>query len=293
MNAFIERWWRGRDPIVGIDIRDDGIVFADVDVRGTTRWLAVDTGGSPQGHRSLLGDTALFKARLRDFIGDARFRIERCAVGIPETSTYIGRVSLPTTLMRRSKRARYEAALDQLYLRPKDVRGRIYPCHGDSTEATTVLVVAAKRVDVDPLEDAVRSAGLELACLTPRIFAFHHIADLAGAVRDNSLIALVDSSHRSQGVHLFKGAHYHAMNRDYGGASEELRNGVEGRNHGEGKGEVVLIMNEPAGTELCLAQRDLFSRAVSITELPLPGVPRMDPRHVVATGLSLWEGYEG
>jgi len=289
MSAFIERWWRGRDPIVGIDIRDDGIVFADVDVRGATRWLAVDTRASPQVDRGLLSDTALFTSTLRDFIGAARCRIERCAVGMPESSTCIGRVTLPPEVMRKPEQTRYEAALERLYLSPHDVRGRIYACHGAAIDATTALVVAAKRKDVEALEEVVKTVGLELACLTPRIFSFHHLAALTGVVGDNSLTALVDSSQSSPGLYIFKGTYYHAMSRDYGGAIEELRNGVEEGNEREGQGEVTLIVNEPAGAEFPLAQRDLFSRVVSITEVPLPGVPRMDPCHVVATGLSLWE----
>lgn len=288
MRVLIERWWRGRDPIVGIDIREDRIVFADVNLRGGSRWLTFENNGKRPGPRGVLGDSRVFISNLRDFIAGASLPPERCAVGIPESFTYVSRVSLPKELLGRSEQVRYEAALERVYLRPHDVRGRIYPArNGD----TTALVVAAKVSEVELLEDAVRSVGIELACLTPRVVALHHLVTLSRASVRGGLTVHFDRSVSSSHFHLFKGGVYYGVIPEWQELLRELDRDV-GSKMWSTSG-ISLIMRGAPDKEMLLRTRYGSAEATRLSDVSVPGGAPFASDQVAAGALSLWEARHG
>ncbi len=288
MKAFMERWWRGRDPIVGIDLREERIVFADVGLRGGSRWLTFGTDGSNSAPRGVLGDPRVFISNLREFIARGRLRVERCAVGLPESLTYISRVTLPQTLVGRSESVRYEAALERAYLRPRDVRGRIYPLRGGEG---LVLIVAATVSEIGPVEDAIRSVGIELACLTPRVVALHHLVTLSGVSAPGRRIVHCDPSVSSGHFHLFNGASYYGPIPDLQElVGERTQNGTVEMRSGN---HLSLIIGGDSNKEAFLRTRCSFSRILRLSDIPLPGGLIVTPDQLVATALSLWEVQRG
>jgi Tfp pilus assembly PilM family ATPase len=222
MRDFLERWWYGREPILGIDIRDNGIVVADVDLRGKNQWHSSEALSTDSGAGGLLRDTRAFSSFLGDFISLSRTTLERCAVGFPASLTSISCLVLPHEVVERSEKVRYEAALERAHLRPQDVRGRVYSIRGGSAGGPNTLLVAAKAADVALLEDGVALAGLEISCLTPRVFALHHLVSLAGLVRNGERIVYSERSSRSSVLHLFKGSHYHSTICESGDLWKEM-----------------------------------------------------------------------
>ena len=293
MRAFLERWWHGRDPILGIDIRDNGIVIADVDLRGKNRWRTVDAsafdGDGCGGVGGVLKDTRAFSSLLRDFISSSPMRIDRCAVAFPEGLTSISWVTLPNDIVDRSEEVRYEAALERVYLRPQDVRGRVYLVKRSSAGSPNALLVAAKAADVALLEDGVALAGLELACLTPRVFALHHLVSLSGLASNDHLIAFCDCSTQSSLFHLFKGPHYYSSTREFGELVREIERRVEGSDQSNGSGWVTFLSDGDDKKAALIRHRIPSARAISMNELLVPGLLKLDPEQAAAAALSLWE----
>jgi hypothetical protein len=286
MRACIERWWFGRDPIVGIDIREDSVICADVDLRGTTRRLTIDSQVSPQGDRRVLGDTALFTSKLRDFIVTGSYRIERCAVGLPESFTYISWVTLPKEMFEKPERVRYEAALERIYLRPQDVRGRMYSLSGVNSP---FLVVASKVADVEPLEDAIRSLGVELTCLTPRVCAINHLIRLCGAEVTGDLVAYCDLSGTSSRFHLFRHTHYLNTFSEWSDILTEIDRVVDFGKGSSQKATLCLIVQGDRDKEDFLQHRHLSCEVAHLREVTLLGRLRLGTDLAAASALSLWE----
>lgn len=289
MRAFLERWWYGREPILGIDIRDDGIVVADVDLHGRNRWRKTDASSLHGGGSGMLKDTHAFSSLLRDFISSCPTRIGRCAVGFPDGLTSISWVTLPDDIASKSEEVRYEAALERLYLRPQDVRGRVYLVKQSSAGSPNALLVAAKAADVALLEDGVALAGLELACLTPRVFALHHLVSLSQLASNDHLIAYSDCSSQSFQFHLFKGPHYHSSTRDFGELVREIERCVEGSDQSNGCRDVTFLNNGHDKLAALLQHRIPSARVTSMSELLVPGSLKFEPDQGAAAALSLWE----
>lgn len=288
MRSFIERWWYGRDPIIGIDIREDRIVFADVDVEGGSRWLTFENHAKRADAGGLLGNAQVFISNLQDFIAEGFFSPERCAVGVPESFIYVSRVSLPEELTTRSERVRYEAALERVYLRPHEVRGCIYPLRDGYA---SVLVVAAKVSEVEPLEDAVRSVGIELACLTPRVVALHHLATLSrGRVRGD-LTVYCDPSVSARHFHVFKGGAYYGAIPEWHELLRELNDDVESQMWSTAG--ISLIMRGDPDKEMLLRTRYGSAQATRLSDVSLPVEVTFAPDQVAAGALSLWEAGRG
>ena len=293
MRAFLERWWHGRDPILGIDIRDNGIVIADVDLQGRNRWRRVDAsafdGDGCGGFGGVLRDARAFSSLLRDFISSSPMRMDRCAVAFPEGLTSISWVTLPNDIVDRSEEVRYEAALERVYLRPQDVRGRVYLVKRSSAGSPNALLVAAKAADVALLEDGVALAGLELACLTPRVFALHHLVSLSGLASNDHLIAYCDCSTQSSFYHLFNGPHYYSSTREFGELVREIERRVEGSDQSSDSGWVTFLSNGDDKKAALLQHRIPLARAIPMNELLVPGLFKFDPEQAAAAALSLWE----
>ena len=289
MRDFVERWWCGREPVLGIDIRDTGMVVADVNLRGKNRWRAVDASSLRGGVDGVLKDTRALSALLSEFISAAPTRIYRCAVAFPDSLTSITWITLPDEMMDKPEGVRYEAALERMYLRPQDVRGRVYLVPRSVARGANALLVAAKAADVALLEDSVALAGLELAYLTPRVFALHHLASFVGLISKQDLVAFSDPSPKSQVFHLFNGAYYHSTVRELGEFVREIERCVQGSVQSNGSGRIMLLSNGDDRTAALLKERYSSARSLSIVELALPGMLTLHPEQVVAAALSLVE----
>lgn len=289
MRAFLERWWYGRDPILGIDIRDNGIVIADVDLRGRSRWCAVDAAAFGGGVGGVLDDTRAFSSLLRDFISSSPTRIDRCAVGFPEGLTSISWVTLPDDIVSKSEEVRYDAALEQVYLRSEDVKGRVYVVNQSAAGSPNALLVAAKAEDVALVEDSVALAGLELACLTPRVFALHHLVALSGLTSNDHVIGYCDSSPQYSVFHLFKGPHYHSSTREFGELVREIERCMDGSDQSNGSGRITLLTNGDDKHATLIQHRLPSARAIPMSELLVPGLLAIHPEQGAAAALSLWE----
>ena len=289
MRDFVERWWCGREPVLGIDIRDTGVVVADVNHRGKNRWRTADASWLRGEVGGVLKDTSALSALLSDFISASPTRIYRCAVAFPESLTSISWVTLPDELLGKSEGARYEAALERAYLRPQDVRGRVYLVPRSAAGSPNALLVAAKATDVALLEDSVALAGLELACLTPRVFALHHLVSLSGLLSTEDLVAYSDTSPKCPVFHLFQGARYRSTVREVGEFVREIERCVEESVQWSGSGRITLLSNGHDRNAAFLQEKYASARSISISELALPGILTLDPEQVVAAALSLLE----
>lgn len=289
MRDFVERWWTGREPILGIDICDTGVVVADVSLRGKNRWRRVDASSLGGGVCGALKDTHALSALLRDFISDSPTRIYRCAVAFPESITSFAWVTLPDEMLDKPEEVRYEAALDRAYLRPQDVRGRVCLIQRSAAEGPNALLVAAKAADVVLLEESVALAGLELACLTPRVFALHHLVSLSGLLSKEDLFAYSISSPQTPVFHLFQGARYHSTVRVVGDFVKEIKRYVEGRIPLRTAGGLTLLSDANDRNAALLQETYALVRSLSMSELASPGMLTLDPRQVVAAALSLLE----
>lgn len=277
MRSWIDRWWRGHDPIVGIDIRDDRIIFAHVDSRGTNRWIELETSSAPRIEREMVCDRAILISALKDFTKRAGGAIHRCTVALPESVTYLTRVILPEALRGRPEGMRYEAALEQVYLRPHDVRGKLYPLRKDLRNEDAGLLVAVKVADVGPLEEAITMAGVEVACLTPRVLALHHLVTRLASAVSNETVAYCDLYSTPPYLHLFTNSEYHITLREWSGSGAELD-------------EVsCFVVNGPLESEAHVQRRYPSSRVVSLCSLVVPASVVLEPKQVVAGALSLRE----
>jgi hypothetical protein len=217
---------------------------------------------------------------LREFIAAGPFRRERCAVGLPESFTYISRVILPKELAQRSERIRYEAALERVFLRSNEVRGKLYPLPESDY---SFLVVAAKVGDVEPVEDVIRSAGIELTCLTSRVFALHHLAMLLGADVAGDLIACYPLSSNSHQFHLFECGHYISTIRDWSDLLRELDRAAN-----EAKRLSLLVCGDHE-RDIFLKRRYSSFQFINVGQFSLLGSFALAPERSVAGALSLWE----
>lgn len=278
MRSWIDRWWYGYDPIVGIDIRDDRIMFAHVDRRGTSRWIELVNSSATRIERGMVHDREIFISALKDFTERNADSIQRCAVALPESLTYLSRVTLPEALRGKAEGMRYEAALEQVYLRPHDVRGKLYPLRKDPRNEDAALLVAVKVTDVEPLEEAIAMAGVELACLTPRVLALHHLVTRVASAVSNETVAYSDLYATPPYLHLFTNSEYHTTLREWSGSGAELDH------------VSWFVVNGPHESEVQVQRRYPSSRVVSLRSLVMPDTVALDPKQVVAGALSLWEG---
>lgn len=289
MRDFVDRWWHGREPILGIDICDTGVVVADVNLRGKNRWRRADASSPSGGGSGALSDMHELSELLRDFISDSPTRLYRCAVAFPESLTSFAWVTLPDEMVDKPEEVRYEAALDRAYLRPQDVRGRVCIVKRSGAEGPNALLIVAKASDVAILEDSVALAGLEVAYLTPRVFALHHLVLLAGLPSKEELFAYLDPSAYSPVFHLFQGARYHSTVRGLGEFVREIERYVEHCVLSRGPGGITLLSEGDDRNAQLLQERYPLVRSLFMGELALPGKLTLDPQQVVAASLSLVE----
>lgn len=289
MRAFVERWWYGREPSLGIDIRDNGIVFADVDRRGNNWWRRVDAPSPHLGERGILSDTRTFASLIHDFISSSPSRIARCAVGLSESLASMYWITLPEDVVGKSEQVRLEAALERAYLRPQDVKGRVYVVNRSSVSSANALLVAAKSADVALLEDAVAAAGLELACLTPRVLAFHHLISLSRIVSNDALFAYCDPAAPSPMFHLFNRSLYHATTREFSEVVKEIERCMNGNDPSSGYASITFIPNGDTESTALLQRLYPSARVITMSDVVIPGIPPLHPEEVAAAALSLWE----
>lgn len=286
MRAFLQRWWHGRDPILGIDVRDDSIVVSDINLSGSNRWLKISHGSREPGSRGPLVDPDLFISNIREFIAAGPLPIERCAVALPESLTYMASVTLPKNIPQKAEDVRYEAALEGAYLRRHDVRGAIYPLCEDGSR---VLVVAVKIAEVEALESALRLIGLEVSCLTPRVFALHHLVALSGVEVTADLVAFCDNTATIPQFHLFQCPFYLASARGWPDFLKALERIAYSERSENKRGGISLILHGQHPTEIGPQHRDLFYQVVNLTTVPLPRGLTLAQDQVVSAALSLWE----
>jgi hypothetical protein len=293
MRDFVERWWCGREPVLGLDIRDTGMVVADVNLRGKNRWRTVDASSLHGGVGGVLKDTRALSSLLREFVSSSPTRVYRCAVAFPESLTSISWLTLSADIVDKPERVRFEAALERLYLRPQDVKGRVYLIKRSAAESPNALLVAAKAADVALLEDSVGLAGLELACLTPRVFALHHLVSLSGLLSTEALVAYSDPSPKSPLFHLFNRSHYHSTVRELGEFLRGVERYMEASSRSNGSGRITLLSNGDDRTAALLQDRYTSARVIPMREFVLGGTLTLDPEQVVASALSLFEARPG
>jgi hypothetical protein len=210
-------------------------------------------------------------------------------VAFPESLTSISWVTLPGDILDKSEGVRFEAALERVYLRPQDVKGRVYPLKRSAAESPNTLLVAAKAADVALLEDSVALAGLELACLTPRVFALHHLVSLSGLLSTEALVVYSDPSPTSSVFHLFNRSHYHSTVRELGEFLREVERYIKESGQSNGSGVITLLGNGDDRNAALLQERHASTRVMSVNELALPGTLTLDPEQAVAAALSLLE----
>jgi hypothetical protein len=289
MRAVFEKWLLGRDPILGIDLRDDRIVFADVNLRGGNRWKTIRNEPSQPSGRELVKDRSLFMDMLGDVIAGGASRIERCALCIPEELSYISWVTLPKELSEKSEQVRYEAALERIYLRPQDVRGQAYYLTESLTGETRVLVVAIKEADVVPVEDCIRSANVEISCITPRVFALHHLSIISGVVTLDEAVAYHAISRVCPQFHLFTRGRYQASAREWSELVPLLCQERDGENRPEPDSKLSIVVDGSPTTTAFVMQGEISERIINLSKVRLGGSLVLDPDEVAAAALSLWE----
>jgi hypothetical protein len=154
-----------------------------------------------------------------------------------------------------------------------------------------VLVVAVKISEIEPVEDAIRSVGIELACLTPRVVALHHLVTLSGVLVSGRRIVHCDPSVSSGYFHLFNGASYY-------GPIPDLRELVGDRTQDgtvemKSRNNLSLIIGGDSNKEAFLGAQCSFSQVLRLSDIPLPGGLIVTPDQLAATALSLWEVRRG
>ncbi|MEY4668887.1 MAG: hypothetical protein RL518_1586 [Pseudomonadota bacterium] len=277
MRGFVKKWWYGHDPIVGIDIREEGVVLVVVDLQGAHRSIELELSSTTSGGRGGFHNQPLISAALKDFVGSGRDAIRRCAVALPEGLTYISRISLPAALWRKPEHIRYEAALEQVYLRPSDVRGKLYPLKRDPQGKYAAILVAAKVTDVQEIEEAIAKAGIEISYLTPRVFVGQHPRLARGDGAHNGLVAHCDLYATPPHIHVFSNSEYELSLRDWSPTGADFEK------------VSLFVVNGPHESEAAVRNRYPASRVVPLSSLVLPPQLVLDPKKVVAAALSLWE----
>jgi hypothetical protein len=294
MRAFIDRWWFGREPILGMDIRDDGIRCARVDRWGSATYVDMEVSSADLLSGDCFHDPSRCIALLRALRNKGKPTVRRCAVALPVSASFTSWVSLPSHFGTRSNTVRCNAALERVFLRPHDVKARIDQAISLPNGESMVLLTAAKLPLVEALEEVCRSVDLELTYLLPRPFALHYAAALWGRPVCDGKVVYVDTSSAGPILYLFNQGTYRRTLSDLPETGDGLRRKFmpeEEDGRSDGATEVLsLVVHGTQVLSTMLSERYGSSCVLNLQDLPLARkLPSGNGRHLISHALSRWE----
>ncbi len=293
MRAFIDRWWFGREPILGMDIRDDGVTCARVDRYGGARYVDIETSSAELLAGEFFHDPSRYAAVLRELTEERKPTVRRCAVALPVSASFVSWVSLPPHLGALSDTVLCHAALERAFLRPQDVKARIHHAISLPNGGSTVLLIAAKLPLVGALEEVCRSVALDLSYLLPRPFVLHYAASLWGGRVGNGQVAYVDPSSTGPILYLFNEDTYCGTLNELPETVDELRgkfiSGDSDDQSDEPTAVLSLVVNGPQALYTMISERYSSSCVQLLGSLPVARHLPARNSQLVAHALSQWE----
>ena len=293
MRAFIDRWWFGREPILGMDIRDDGVTCARVDRYGGARYVDIEASSVELLAGEFFHDPSRYAAVLCELTEERNPTVRRCAVALPVSASFVSWVSLPPHLDKSSNSIRCNAALERAFLRPQDVKARIHQDLSLPNGESMVLLIAAKLPLAEALEEVCRSVDLELTYLLPRPFVLHYAAALWGGQVGDGKVAYVDPSSRGPILYLFNEDTYCGTLNELPETVAELRRkflSEESQERSdEATTELSVVVNGPQALATTISERYSSICIQPLGALPLARHLPTRPTHLVSHALSQWE----
>lgn len=294
MRALIDRWWFGREPILGMDIRDDGITCARVDTRGGARFVDINASSAALLAGDFFHDASRCIEGFRELTAKRKPTVRRCAVALPVRASFASWVSLPSDLGARSDTARCHAALERAFLRPQDVKARIHQAITLPNGQSMVLLIAAKLPLVEALQEVCRTVDLEITYLLPRPFILRYAAVLWGGREVNGQVAYVDPSSMGPVLYIFDNDTYRRTLYELPESVNELRRaflfGESSDRFDAATEKVSFVVNGPPALSAMISERYGSSSVHNLEDLPLARhLPAHNDRRVVAHALSRWE----
>lgn len=293
MRAFIDRWWFGREPILGMEIRDDGITCARVDRHGGASYVDIEASAAELRAGEFFHDPSRYAAVLRELTEKRKPTVRRCAVALPVSASFASWVSLPAHLDMCSSAVRCNAALERAFLRPKDVKARIHQTISLPSGGSMALLLAAKLPLVEALQEMCRSVALDLTYLLPRPFVLHYVAALWGGRVATGQVAYVDAFPTGPILYLFKEDTYrrtlyelpesvHEVRRAFlcGESDVRLDDAIE---------ELSFVINGPQALSAMISERCRSKYVHHLGSLPLARNIATRYSNLIPYALSLWE----
>ena len=208
MRDFYLRWWRGSEPVVGMEVRDDVVLCA----QSTTRTAAQESSKRfsiplPLGvvENGRMRDPLRLVSSLRDSLELSQLSGCRCAVAIPANATFSAQLAVPDDVVFTNEGEACEWALTRLSFDPSYVCGKVYLDESDFDSGRRLLVVATKRSVQEMFREVFEAVGLEFSCLTLRSLALHKGAAMLPRHLRKTGTVWVDLTDRSAALHLFEG----------------------------------------------------------------------------------------
>lgn len=293
MRDFIDRWWFGREPILGMDIRDDGITCARVDRDGGARYVDIEASSAEVLAGEFFHDPSRYTAVLCKLREERKPTVRRCAVALPVSASFVSWVSLPAHLAARSHSVRCHAALERAFLRPQDVKARIHQALSLPNGDSMVLLIAAKLPLVEALEEVCRSVALDLTYLLPRSFVLHYAAALWGGPVGNGKVAYVDPSSKGPILYLFNEDSYCGTLYELPETVAELRRKflceASEQRSDKATTELSLVVNGSQALSTTISERYNSICIHPLGSLPLARHLPARTTHLVSHALSRWE----
>lgn len=206
MRELLDRWWRGVEETIAIDVRGADLIVAR---RGARSLFSDWTIPLPE---SVVSDVARGQKAavesichiVRDCVGDVDPRFARLGVSLPSQSVLVARLPSVSSLSASSPQGALEWARDSLSLDDVNYITRLssYRVDGDSER---VSVVSTKRVVVDLWESVANTLGFELTVVAPRACCIHRAASGSDSTESCLSTVWIDMTESKPCVHQFYG----------------------------------------------------------------------------------------
>lgn len=207
MRHVINRWWRGIEESIVVDVRATGLLMAR---RPTKKGAAFSESPIPLAE-SLVTDVmsglgereALVCSLLRACLDDVDTRYARLGVSLPSQSILVSTPLVENAQTDSNIDRMWEGIYDALSLDQAHYIVRAIP-HRTDTGSESSVIIATKRAIVEFWERVAQALGIELTMVVPRACALHSAGCRRNSVERHLTTVWVDVTEQSPRAHRFE-----------------------------------------------------------------------------------------